>query len=268
MSDQINGQTPSPEEPPVSAVNSQSIDTPVEPVARISLRLETNKPIVTYVLVGVTVIMYVLQMISDIVVGYDLPALFGMKVNELIIRGEIWRLFTPALLHGGLLHIFFNMYALFSIGREIELYYGHWRYLALYSVSAFAGNVFSFLFTAAPSLGASTAIFGLIGALALFIYQNRKFFKNSRAMLTNSLMVIAINLFVIGSLQFVDNFGHLGGLLGGALFAWLAGPIWAPKGIFPVIDISDTRNNSRTLPVALGVFMLFALVAALKLFIK
>ncbi len=230
MSDQINGLTPSPEEPLKDEVSSQSANNPPEPVTRISLMLESNRPIVTYVLVGVTVIMFVLQMISDFVIGYDLPALFGMKINELIVRGEVWRLFTPALLHGGLLHIFFNMYALFSIGRDIELYYGHWRYLALYSISAFAGNVFSFLFTAAPSLGASTAIFGLIGAQALFIYQNRKFFKNSRAMLTNSLMVIAINLFVIGSLQFVDNFGHLGGLLGGALFAWLAGPIWAPKG--------------------------------------
>ncbi len=268
MSDQFPRMSPSPEDLPADEISTQSATTPPEPVARITLKLESNSPIVTYILVGGTVIFFVLQMISDFVIGYDLPALYGMKVNELILRGEVWRLFTPALLHGGLLHIFFNMYALFSIGREIELYYGHWRYLALYLVSAFAGNVFSFLFTAAPSLGASTAIFGLIGAQALFIYQNRKFFKNSRAMLTNSLMVIGINLFVIGSLQFVDNFGHLGGLLGGALFAWLAGPIWAPAGIFPIIEISDQRNNSRTLPVALGVFMLFALVAALKLFIK
>jgi membrane associated rhomboid family serine protease len=110
--------------------------------------------------------------------------------------------------------------------------------------------------------------FWLNWAQALFIYQNRKFFKNSRAMLTNTFVVIAINLFVIGSLQFVDNFGHLGGLLGGALFAWLAGPIWVPSGVFPVIEISDRRKNSRTLPVALGVFMLFALVAASKFIIK
>ena len=268
MSDQISPMSSSPEDPLEGDGSSQSETTPPVPLARISLRLETNKPVVTYTLIVVTVLFFLLQMISDVVVGYDLPALYGMKVNDLVLRGEVWRLFTPALLHGGLLHIFFNMYALFSIGREIELYYGHWRYLALYMVSAFAGNVFSFLFTASPSLGASTAIFGLIGAQALFIYQNRKFFKNSRAMLTNSLMVIAINLFVIGSLQFVDNFGHLGGLLGGAIFAWLAGPIWEPAGNYPVIEISDQRKNSRTLPVALGVFMLFALVAALKLLVK
>jgi rhomboid protease GluP len=241
---------------------------PAQPMARVSVHLEAEKPYVTYWLVGVTVFIYLLQIISQFLLGYDLPAYIGMKANELILQGQIWRLFTPALLHGGLLHIFFNMYALYSIGREIEMFYGHRRYLVLYILSAFAGNVFSFLFTSAPSLGASTAIFGLIGAQALFIYQNRKFFKNSRTMLINSLLVIGVNLFIIGSLQFVDNFGHLGGLLGGVAFAWFAGPIWAPKGIFPEIEISDSRKNSRTLPVALGVFMLFALVAALKLFIK
>jgi rhomboid protease GluP len=268
MSDQFSENSISPDENPVSNAGPQSGQPTPGSLAQISVRLEAKKPYVTYALVGITIFVYLLQIISQSVLNYDLPALLGMKSNELILQGEVWRLFTPVLLHGGLLHIFFNMYALFSIGRELELFYGHSRYLVLYILGAFAGNVFSFLFTAAPSLGASTAIFGLIGAQALFIYQNRKFFKNSRSMLTNSLIVIAINLFVIGSLQFVDNFGHLGGLLGGVAFAFLAGPIWSPKGIFPVIEISDQRKNSRTLPVALGVFMLFALVAALKFFIK
>ncbi|NMB59873.1 MAG: rhomboid family intramembrane serine protease [Chloroflexi bacterium] len=264
MSEQFNGMNST----PVENISSEPANFSPEPEGRIHLKFESNRPIVTYLLVGVTLLFFLFQTISQFIWGYDLPALIGLKSNKLILQGELWRLFTPVLLHGGLLHIFFNMYALFSIGREIELFYGHWRYLALYVVSAFAGNVFSFLFTAAPSLGASTAIFGLIGAQALFIYQNRKFFKNSRAMLTNTFVVIAINLFVIGSLQFVDNFGHLGGLLGGALFAWLAGPIWVPSGVFPVIEISDRRKNSLTLPVALGVFMLFALVAASKFIIK
>jgi rhomboid protease GluP len=268
MSEQFTKDSHIPEDFPVNSYDSQPDMAPPPPTPQINVKLEAQKPIVTYVLIGVTVFVYLFQMASQFLTGYDLPANIGMKSNSLILQGEIWRLFTPMLLHGGLLHIFFNMYALFIIGREIELFYGRWRYLTLYIVSGFAGNVFSFLFTSAPSLGASTAIFGIIGAQALFIYQNRKFFKNSRSMLINSLLVIGVNLFVIGSLQFVDNFGHLGGLLGGAAFAFLAGPIWEPKGIFPVIEISDSRKNSRTLPVALGVFMLFALIAASKFFIK
>ncbi len=77
------------------------------------------------------------------------------------------------------------MYALISIGREIEIYYGHKRYLLLYLVSGFAGNVFSFLITQGSSYGASTSIFGLIAAEGVFIFQNRTFFRNSRAMLMN-----------------------------------------------------------------------------------
>jgi rhomboid protease GluP len=268
MSEQFPKGSPSPDDLPVNSYASQPGMPAPEPGPQITVKLEATKPYVTYALVGVTVFVYLLQNISQFLLNYDLPAYLGMKANDLILQGQLWRLFTPMLLHGGLLHIFFNMYALYIIGREIEMFYGRWRYLALYIVSGFAGNVFSFLFTSAPSLGASTAIFGLIGAQALFIYQNRKFFKNSRSMLINSLVVIGVNLFIIGSLQFVDNFGHLGGLLGGVAFAFLAGPIWEPKGIFPVIEISDKRKNSRTLPVALGVFMLFALVAAVKFVIK
>jgi rhomboid protease GluP len=239
----------------------------ISPVARLSIHFEAKKPIVTYVLMGVTVAFFLLQMASTYLLGYDLPAGIGAKVNEAIIQGQIWRLITPILLHGSITHIFFNMYALVSIGRDIEIYYGHKRYLVLYLVSGFAGNVFSFLITHGASYGASTSIFGLIAAEGVFIFQNRRFFRNSRAMLINVAVIVGINLFIVGLIPNIDNFGHLGGLIGGAAFAWLAGPIWAPQGIFPDIVISDIRKNSRTLPVTLGVCSLFAFGAALKFFI-
>ncbi|MRS05375.1 rhomboid family intramembrane serine protease, partial [bacterium] len=76
---------------------------------------------VTYVILGVTVLMYALQYLSQSLLGgVDLPFVLGGKVNELILRGQIWRLLTPVLLHGGLLHLAFNMYALYSIGRGLE----------------------------------------------------------------------------------------------------------------------------------------------------
>jgi rhomboid protease GluP len=236
------------------------------PMARVSIQLEAKEPGVTFVIVGVTVLFFILQQASLYFLGFDLPASLGAKINEYILKGQIWRLFTPMLLHGSLTHIFFNMYALVSIGREIEMYYGHKRYLVLYLVSGFAGNVFSFLITQGASYGASTAIFGLIAAEGVFIYRNRKFFRNSRAMLINVAVIVGINLFIVGMIPNIDNFGHLGGLLGGAAFAWLAGPIWSPQGIFPDIVISDIRKNSRTLPVSIGVCALFAFGAALKFF--
>jgi rhomboid protease GluP len=105
--------------------------------------------------------------------GFDVPAALGMKVNELIIHGQIWRLITPVLLHGSILHLGFNMYALYILGPGLERFYGHWRFLTLYLLAGFAGNVMSFIFSPNPSLGASTAIFGLLGAQGVFLYHNR-----------------------------------------------------------------------------------------------
>ncbi len=235
-------------------------------MARLSIQFEAKKTGGHIYIGGLTIAMFLLQVASNYFLSFDLPAALGAKINDLILKGQVWRLITPILLHGSLTHIFFNMYALISIGREIEIYYGHKRYLLLYLVSGFAGNVFSFLITQGSSYGASTSIFGLIAAEGVFIFQNRTFFRNSRAMLMNVAVIVGINLFIVGMIPNIDNFGHLGGLIGGAAFAWLAGPIWTPQGNFPEIVIKDIRKNSRILPVSLGVCSLFALGAALKFF--
>ncbi len=122
------------------------------------------------------------------------------------------------------------MYALLIFGPELERAYGHWRYLALYFLAGFAGNVLSFIFTPADSLGASTAIFGLVAAEAVFVYQNRDLFgKRTRQVLLNLLLVVVVN-FALGLTpgSLVNNFGHLGGLIGGAIFAWFARPAMVP----------------------------------------
>ncbi len=120
-----------------------------------------------------------------------------MKINEMINAGQVWRFFTASLLHADILHIGFNMYALYAFGRRIERFYGHGRFLILYTLSAFAGNIFSYYFTSNPSLGASTAIFGLVAAEALFIYTNRKFFPNAKRALRELIGIILIN-FMLG----------------------------------------------------------------------
>ena len=161
-----------------------------------------------------------------------MAAILGEKVNDLIRVGQIWRLITPVFLHDsslpyGLLHIGFNMYALFLYGRGLEARFGHWRFTLLYFLSAYAGNVLSFLITPNPSLGASTAIFGLLAAEGMFIFQNRQLLGNrANRALMNVLYVAGINLLIGFSTTGVDNFGHLGGILGGILFTWFGGPRW------------------------------------------
>ena len=227
------------------------------------------QPIVTYTILAVTVLVYLLQMATQYSgTGIDLPAAWGMKVNNLIVAGQFWRLITPVFLHGSIIHIAFNMYALLIFGPGLERFYGHGRYLALYFISGFAGNVASFLFSSANSLGSSTAIFGLLGAEAVFLYQNRKLYgQRAQRALINLVVIAGINL-VIGLQPGIDNWGHIGGLLGGTLFAWFAGPVLRLEGSYPNLTLTDQRGSSSSWLAGLGVFALFSVLAMLGVYFK
>ncbi|MGE5221751.1 MAG: rhomboid family intramembrane serine protease [Omnitrophica WOR_2 bacterium] len=257
-----------PQQPPEPPEYNPSPANPAP--RRVSIRLPGVSPVVSYTLLGITVFVFLLQTASTYLFnGMDWPAVLGMKVNTLIEQGQFWRLITPMFLHGGLLHIGFNMYALYLFGPGLERHYGHGRFLLLYLLSGFTGNVMSFLFAAAPSLGASTAIFGLLGAEGVFLYQNRQIFgENAQRALMNIVLIAGINLFIGGVSQGIDNWGHVGGLLGGTLFAWTAGPLLHVEGIFPNLTVVDNREGGDTLRASLGVGLLFTLLAAATIFLR
>ena len=226
------------------------------------------QPTVTYVLLGLTIFTFVIQYITEYTYGVDVAAMFGMKINTAIEAGQIWRLITPILLHGSLLHLGFNMYALFIFGPNLESMYGHGRFLALYLLSGFAGIVLSFLLSPGPSLGASTSIFGLLAAEGVFLYQNSSMIQNARRMLTNLISIAVINL-VIGFApgMNIDNLGHLGGLLGGAMFAWFGGPILGVRSGYEKPVLVDQRTPRQVLMAGVGVFTVFALLALMEIFL-
>jgi membrane associated rhomboid family serine protease len=164
---------------------------------------------------------------------------YGAKVNSLINAGEWWRFVTPIFLHGGFLHLLFNMYGLWAIGPYVERLYGSAKFVVFWVVTGIAGVLASylsvrpdmhvssigrFLFKAedAASVGASGALFGLVGVLFVFGLKYRRELPEGfkRAFGTGMLPIIAINL-VIGFLGrgFIDNAAHLGGLAAGALLA-------------------------------------------------
>jgi rhomboid protease GluP len=239
---------------------------PLQMPARVQLE-QARSPTVTYVIMGLTVFVYLLQMLGQQFLGNDYAALIGLKSNLAIYQGQFYRLFTPMLLHGSFLHLAFNMYALFVIGTRLERVMGHARFVALYIVAGFAGNVMSFLFQPSPSLGASTAIFGILAAEAVFIYMNRQYVVNARNMLTNIITLLGINL-LLGLSGQIDNWGHLGGLIGGAIFAWFGGPkIGMREEVYPPV-LSDTRTATDTILAAglvLGIFGAAAVAAILFL---
>ncbi len=240
-----------------------------EPQA-IRVPLPYSVPYVTYAIIGVTIVFYLLQIGSVAIFGYpvsftniDWLELYGARINDFIKAGQVWRFLTPALLHGSIPHIFFNMYALYSIGISLERYFGGRRYLLLYVLGAFTGNVTSFLFTTGYSVGASTAIFGLIGAEAIFLIQNRKLFAGqfNRA-IGNVIFIIVINLFLVGSLPGIDNWGHVGGLLGGLMFTSLAGPLWqVESNMVGGFSLVDKRSFRDVLTGAAAVVFVFGALA-------
>jgi rhomboid protease GluP len=219
-----------------------------------------------YTLLGVTILVYLLQLASSFFLAGDYPAALGVKANDAILQGEFWRLLTPMFLHStsSFLHIAFNMYALFVIGPELERHFGHGRFLTLYLLSGFAGNVVSFLFSPEYSLGASTAIFGLIGAQGVFLYRNRSLFgRIAQRALVNIIMVAVVNL-IIGLSPGIDNWGHVGGLVGGTLFAWLGGPLLSVEAEMGSYKLVDQREPTSVLGAGLAVGLLFTVLAATK----
>ena len=235
------------------------------PPQHVNVKLPSVNPVVTYALIGLTVLVYLLQMASQFFFsGADYPAFIGMKINDAILAGQLWRLITPVLLHGSIMHIGFNMYALYAIGAGMESRMGHARFLLLYIVSGFAGNVFSFFFTDANSLGASTAVFGLLAAEGVFLYLNKDLFgKRAQRALSNIVMVAGVNL-LIGMSPGIDNWGHIGGLIGGLIFAAMAGPRWEMEGIYPLMKLVDRRDMSHAITATVVLLGIFSAVALLK----
>jgi rhomboid protease GluP len=219
---------------------------------------------ISYYIIAVTILCYLFQNLSQWLFGYDYLLLFGAKINEFILKGEIWRLITPILLHGSFLHIAFNMYALFVIGPGLERMFGIRSFITLYLIGGLWGNTLSFLLSKNPSLGASTAIFGLIAAEGVYIYKNRLMLgSRARPMLMNILMVVAINL-LLGLNPGIDNWGHVGGMLGGLFYAWFAGPTY---GIDSTIALGNViiRQPKNPRLVTIGAVLISALIVLLKI---
>lgn len=227
----------------------------------VSVAMPNRAPYVTYTLIAITVIFYLLQIASEYLLGTDVLINYGARYNEAIQAGQLWRFLTPALLHASIPHILFNMYALFSFGTGLERHFGHGRFILLYVLAAYTGNVVSFLLSGGYSVGASTAIFGLLGAEAVFLFQNRQLFAGQFGKAIQNVVFIAIVNLIIGLQPGIDNWGHVGGLLGGLMFTWFAGPIWKIEGVPPALHLVDQRETRDVIVGAAMVILVFSALA-------
>ncbi|MGB9737178.1 MAG: rhomboid family intramembrane serine protease [Chloroflexus aggregans] len=187
------------------------------------------RPVVTYSLLWIIGIVYLLSCVlsgSFFQPTLSVLVVLGAKVNERIATGEVWRLLTATVLHANLIHIFFNGYALSVLGPETERFYGHVRFLVLYFLSGVGGSIASYAFSPAPAVGASGAIFGLIGGLGMFYYLNRQVLGQFGQDQVRGIVAIAVINLLIGfaAQGVIDNWGHLGGLVSGVLVSLALSP--------------------------------------------
>jgi membrane associated rhomboid family serine protease len=182
----------------------------------------TRRTPYTYFFFGFNIFIFILMSFAGGSMNDPTLMAFGVKSNPRIVMGQWWRFVTPIFLHIGPLHIFFNSYALWVVGPQVEKLYGGARFVILYVLTGVAGVAASYFYHPdIQSAGASGAIFGLFGVLLVFGIRHRNeippFFK--RAVGTGVLPVILINLVIGFSIKVVDNSAHIGGLLAGAALA-------------------------------------------------
>jgi rhomboid protease GluP len=177
-----------------------------------------KEPIVTKILLLINAVIFLLSFVLGQNAIINLFANYGPNVKN----GEIYRLITGAFVHVAMLHFLFNMYALYIIGPQIENFFGRWRYLTIYIGSAIVGSLLSVMFNPGTvSIGASGAIFGLLGSLLYFGYHYRVYLDS--VIKSQIVPLILLNLFIGFMSTGIDNAAHIGGLIGGVLASMAVG---------------------------------------------
>ncbi len=173
-----------------------------------------KKPVITYALIVLNIMVYLFMVLYDV----DGTYFYAFANNyEFVQNGQIYRLLTSMFLHSDIIHIVCNMYALYILGPQVERYYGKTKFLLIYLLSGLLGSIFSCAFMSADtiSIGASGAIFGLLGSIAYFTYYYR---ATLQGLLRSQVVpVILLNLAIGFMVPGIDISGHIGGLIGGIL---------------------------------------------------
>lgn len=175
------------------------------------------QPQVTIGLIALNVLAYFAQQ-GSVGVTND-----GLLFGPAVVDGEYWRLLTGGFLHGSLIHIGFNMYLLWLLGRPLEQAFGPFKYLLMYFGALFGGSAAVMFFNwGTPTLGASGAVLGLAGAMGA-IYAARGFDVRQ----SPAFGLVVINLLLPVLIPRISFWGHLGGVAAGALVAYTL--VWLPE---------------------------------------
>ncbi|HIS87794.1 MAG TPA: rhomboid family intramembrane serine protease [Candidatus Caccenecus avistercoris] len=183
---------------------------------------EPKKMIITPIIIAICVLVFIAMYIWGRGSEDTITLLmFGANFRPLVQAGEVWRLATSMFLHIGIIHLLVNMYSLLIIGRQLESFLGKWKFLIVYLGSGILGSLLSVVIHSSISAGASGAIFGLLGSLLYFGYHYRLYLGT--VLKTQVIPIIIINLLIGFMVPGIDNFAHIGGLVGGYLITMAVG---------------------------------------------
>ncbi|KAL8208479.1 hypothetical protein R6Q57_007891 [Mikania cordata] len=191
----------------------------------------------------------------------------ALDVSKVVHDHQGWRLITCIWLHGGLFHLLANMLSLLVIGIRLEREFGFIRIGLLYVISGFGGSLLSALFLQSNiSVGASGAVFGLLGGMLSELITNWTIYTNKMAALLTLVIIIVINL-AVGILPHVDNFAHLGGFSSGFLlgFVFLMRPQfgWVSQRYVPAYSLTGPKPKYKTYQRVLWLVSLILVVAGM-----
>jgi membrane associated rhomboid family serine protease len=196
---------------------------------RTRFMLSQNPRFVTNILIAINVAVYLVLafMSQGLDISDNVLVSMGAQVNSLVAQGQVWRIFTAMFLHVSILHIGLNMLSLFFIGSVVEVFYGKWRYLAIYLLSGIIGGIVTYFLVPdnVISAGASGAIFGVFGALGVFYLMNRRALgAYGRSAILNWVFWLGLNLVWGFSDTSIGILDHIGGLVAGIIIAFLLIP--------------------------------------------
>jgi len=192
-------------------------DSPVADVPQ----LQEPFPAYTITLIAGIVAVFLAQLS----IGFDESALIAGFVKPAFLRShEYWRILTGATTHGSVLHVMMNCYAFYSFGKIFEMLSNRAHLAIVFLLSAIGGGLLSLIFVPdGISVGASGGIVGLIGYLAVYAFRRRRFISTEfrKSLLINIGFILVFGLVLY---QVVDNFGHIGGLITGAVYGLIQIP--------------------------------------------
>lgn len=218
-----------------------------EPFAGATVELRPAR--MTWAILGFMAVYYAMTWIAGGPEDIAVVLAFGANYGPLVADGDVWRLVTSIFLHGGLLHLALNGYALAFLGRNLEAFYGPWGLFVVFLGSGIGGSIASAALSENISVGASGGIFGLLGASLVFAFRHRGVLPKRVVTIMGTALVpwVVLNLVSGYFIPIVDMNAHWGGLVSGALLAFLLPPV--------ALEEAWGRSRREVPPMLASVFL-------------